>query len=147
MKRFVRTICLVVSVAMLLAFPVFAETSEPRSSAFFISYDSFIDVITAMKMEIWFDVVGAGDQDELGVSSIKIQRSSDGQNWTDRKTFYPENYPQMIVENTFVVYDCVTYYGTPGYYYRAYVVFYAKKGNGTGEMSQYSEVVYLPPQN
>ena len=103
MRKQIKLICVLVVLAMLIM-PVSAETADPRSSAFFGSYDSFIDVITAMKMEIWFDVVGVGTQDELGVSSIKIQRSSDGQNWTDRKTFYPENYPQMIVENTYIVF-------------------------------------------
>ena len=145
MKKIICTICLLLSVAILLSVSVSAEESSPYSSIFFGSYDSFIDVINNYRMEIWFDVVTNGTMDEVGVSSVVVERSSDGSTWTEMKEFLPENYSQMVCENTYFNYDYVPYYGIPGYYYRAYVTFYAKDSRGRGYAHQYSEVVRLPP--
>ena len=143
MKRLIGVLCAIFTMATILATPAFADPVEPRASAFFISYDSFIDVISPTEFEVWFDVVGAGTMEEIGVNSIEIQRSDDGQNWTTVQTCLPEDNPSMIHENTFFAYDSVTCYVFSGYYYRAYVSFYAKNSSGFGETYQYSEMVYL----
>ena len=44
----------------------------------------------------------------------------------------------MICENTSAHADCVSYTMESGFYYRAYVQFYAKKGTGTGYLSYYT---------
>ena len=71
--------------------------------------------------------------DELGASEIKIQRSSDGVNWTTMKTYTKESYSNLICENTGSHAACVSYTGTAGYYYRAKITLYAKKGTGSAE--------------
>ena len=73
--------------------------------------------------------------DKLGMSSITVQRSSDNQNWTDVKTYTKENNPSMVTSNKAHYETYVTYVGTAGYYYRAKIWFYAKKGTGTAEYS------------
>lgn len=144
MKLFFRITSLVMAFALLCCIPVSADEAMPCSSAYFISYDSFIDVISSDTFEVWFDVVGAGTMQEIGAKSILIERSSDGEQWTAVKSYLPAAYPQMIHENTGIAYDCVTYTGDPGYYYRAYVRCYAKNSSGSGVMFDYAETVYLP---
>ena len=73
--------------------------------------------------------------DKLGMSSITVQRSSDNQNWTDVKTYTKETNTNLVASNTFNHEAYVTYVGTAGYYYRAKIWFYAKKGTGTAEYS------------
>lgn len=145
MSKTIRMISFVLSIMVLLAIPVSAEDSSTYSSAFFTSYDSGIYITSGRTMEIWFDVVGKGAMDELGVESIELERSSNGSNWTVIKTFLPADYPQMICENTGITYDCVSYLGAYGYYYRAYVTFYASSSRGWGNEYQYTETVYITP--
>ena len=143
MNKLIRYISFVIVVSMLFAVPAFAESVDQRASAYFGSYDSAINRVTNTEFEVWYDVVAVDWMDELGVSSIEIQRSKNMSTWTTVATYYPEDYPQMIYENEFFVYDCVTHTGTPGYYYRAYVTFYAKKGTGTGYLFDYAEPIYI----
>lgn len=145
MARTVRMMCFIVCAALLLALPVSAQQSNTYSSIFFASYDSSIYVPSGRTLEIWFDAVGNGEMDEIGASYIELERSADGNNWTVIKTFLPEDYPQMICENTGMNYDCVSYLGAYGYYYRAYVEFYASNSRGWGNEYQYSETIYITP--
>lgn len=140
-----RIICILMSVLLFIAIPVCAEESDIYSSIYFASYDSAIYNTSGRTLEIWYDVVGNGAMDEIGVSCIELERSSNNSDWTVIKTYLPEDYPQMICENTGINYDCVSYLGTYGYYYRAYVTFYAKNSRGEGNRSRYSETVYITP--
>ena len=143
MKRFVRCISVALVLVLLLGTVAYAQETAPRSSAFFMSWDSYLYKTASNQFQIWFDVVSMGGMDELGVSKIEVERSSNGRTWTVVKTYNAENYAYMIQEDTGFVYDYVTYTGTRGYYYRAYVTFYAKNSSGTGKMFDYSEALYL----
>lgn len=145
MNKTIRMVCLVMAIVISLTLTVNAEDGNTYSSAFIASYDSFISIPSGRTMEIWFDVVGKGEMDEIGVESIKLQRSSDGSNWTTIRTFLPENYPQMIIENTGINCDCITYTGAYGYYYRAYVAFYASNSRGWGNEYEYTPTIYIMP--
>ena len=144
MRRIIRIMCMVLSVLFLVSIPVLAEESNPYSSIFFASYDSFIRNPAGNSLRIWFDVVGNGIMDEIGVQSVLLERSSDGENWTSYRTFFPEDYPQMICEDTGIAYDYVSCAVSYGYYYRAYVTFYAKNSRGRGNAYDYAETIYLP---
>ena len=144
MKKIIRLICTILSFTLVFALPVYDENSTGYSSYFFGSYDSSIRNPSGSTLEIWFDVVSNGAMDELGVSSIELECCPNGNNWTVVKTFLPEDYPQMIREDTSITYDCVTYTGMYDYSYRAHVTFYAKNYRGEGYMTQYSEVYYIP---
>lgn len=144
MKRFIRCLSAMLVLITLLGTVAYAQEVSTRASSYFVSWDSSLAKISSNQFEIWFDVVSAGAMDKLGVSSIEVERSSNGTSWTVVKTYDPEDYSTMIEENTSCVYNCVTYTGSRGYFYRAYVTFYAKNSRGTGEMYDYSEVLYLP---
>jgi len=150
MKRAIKCICLVLVVALML--PVSAMAAERPSaetySLFFVSYDTWLYKLTDVKFEIGFDVTAKRTMQELGVSSIQIQRSANGvSGWSTRKTFTPDVYTQMIDENTVCNMDYVTYVGTYGYYYRAKAVFYAKDSSGSATLTDYSQVIYIPPNS
>lgn len=133
MKRIVRYISCLLVVAIVLAVPALAgENGGQRSSYYFMSYSVYLWEPTN---EAWFDVTAVDTMDELGVSKIKIQRSTDQSNWTTVKTYEKEDYSQMVEENSSSMANCVPYTFTNGYYYRGVVTLYAKKGNGTGEMT------------
>ena len=143
MKRSAKIVSLILIVSLVFFVPVHAEEVAPWSSSFIASYDPSIYYESGSSFEIWFDVVATRRMEELGVSKIKIQVSSDGSNWGTVTTLYPEDYPQMICENTGMHVDYVTYSGTIGRYYRAYITFYAKNSTGIGELSAYTQKVRL----
>lgn len=145
MKRFIRSTCFVLAVVLLLSIPAFAaETAEPRASYFFISSSTFLCNVSGTSFEAWFDVTATGRMEELGVSFIKIQRSSDGVNWTTVRTFSKEDYPNLLKYNTINHSDGISYTGTRGYYYRAYIQLYAKNDTGIGKMDRYTSYIYIP---
>lgn len=142
MKRLVRLVSIFMVVVMLLTTPAFAaESVQPRSSSFFSCSSVYLYKLSGASFEVWFDVTGTGIMEEIGARTIKVQRSSDGETWTTMKTFRMGSYPQMICENTAQHSDYVTYTGAPGYYYRAYIVLYAKDSSGTGEMYRYTSTL------
>ena len=146
MQRKIFRICIILVLALSLNVSILAESMAPYSSSYFASYDASAVVSAFRTFRVWFDVLAKSGMDELGASSIIIQQSSDQVNWTDVKTCLPASYPQMIEENTVGVCNYITITGIPGYYYRAYVTFYAKNSTGTGEICDYSEVVWLTNQ-
>lgn len=147
MKKAVRFICMILACSLLLAFPAqAAETAEPRASSFFSSYGTDLYKTSSTSFQIWFDVVAnAGSSPQvLGVSEIIVYRSADQQSWTQMRTYTMDNYPEMVDQNTMGHGGYVTYnYATPGYYYRAYITFYAKNSIGIGERYIYTEILRM----
>lgn len=144
MKRFIRYISLLL--VILVLFPIAAlaaEEATPWASNFFGGSSVFLYKTSNTTFEAWFDVKAVRTMDELGVSVIKIQRSSDGEDWTTMKTFKKEDYSHLICEDTARHAECVSYTGTKGYYYRAYVELYAKNSSGTGYMPEYTSSMLL----
>ena len=146
MKRFIKLICVILAMATIAAVPVSAEVeSETRGSNYFAAISTYIYPTTDVKFQVWFDLVAVNTMDEIGASSIKVQRSVDGTNWTTMFTYLPQYYPQMLDYNTISHMAYVPYHGTAGYYYRAIVTFYASRGNGMGELDRLTQTVYLQP--
>lgn len=151
MKYFRRLVCLLLVASMLVAMPAFAaedgaaatDEASVRSSSYFFRYSVYLYQTSAVTFEAWFDVSAMDIMDELGASVIKIQRSSDGVNWETMRTFTKENYPGMICANTSLHGYGISYTGTPTYYYRAFIILYAKKGTGFGEMYKYTSTLQL----
>ena len=139
MKKILRPVCIILIFALLLSVPVFAEEeSSAWASSYFIAYSTYLYRTTGTQFQVWFDVSARSIMNELGVNSIKVQRSSDGENWTTVKTYLPEDYPQMLCESTGSHTGYVTYTGTSGYDYRAYVTFYAMNDTGIGKRFVYA---------
>lgn len=137
MKR-VSTLLRIVSILLVIAlFPVCAnaatpETVQPYASNYLDSYNSYVCAMGSGKLQIWFTVVGDTDMDEIGALSIFLYESSDKTNWTQVKTYLHENYSSMLAEDDWVHSSYVSYNGTAGKYYKAYVCLWAGK-NGSGD--------------
>lgn len=146
MKKFTRFICLALVLCVFLAIPAQAQsTVEPRGSAFFSAYGTDLYKASSTSFEIWFDVdSNVATMDVLGVSEIIVYRSADQQSWTEMRIYDMEDYPEMVDDNTASHAGYVTYnYATPGYYYRAYITFYAKNSTGIGERYVYTEILRM----
>lgn len=144
MKRFLRSICIILVLVMFFHPTAYAaENADIRGSDFFAKHVTYLDQVTTRQFEVWFCVTAVTSMDELGVSTITVQRSSDGINWTNMKTFEKEDHSNMICNNTVAHSGYVTYWGTPGYYYRAAVCYYAKNGSSIGEYDTYSDILLL----
>ena len=145
MKRFIRCTCLVLAMVMVLSSPAAAaEALENRSSSFFLCSSVYLCNVSGTSFEAWFDVTGLDIMDAIGATMIKIQRSSDGENWTTVKTCSKDNYLYFMAYNTVTHAAGVSHVGTPGYYYRAYIEIYAKKGVNTGYLDRYTSAIYIP---
>lgn len=144
MKHFAKCVCLILSLAILLAVPAqAAETSDARSSSFFSNSSVYLYETSATTFQAWFEVTGVRRMDKIGAKEIKIQRSSDNENWTTVATYSMDDYSTLICENTAGHAACVTYTGTRGYYYRAYIKLYAKDEMGTATWSRYTSSIYI----
>lgn len=145
MKRFFRYTCLILVMAIVLAIPAFAaETAEPKASSFFTKSSVYLCNVSGNSFEAWFDVTGTGTMDAIGANFIKIQRSSDGVNWTTVATCSKDNYLYFMDYNSTTHTAGVSYVGTSGYYYRAYIQLYAKNSSGTGIRDRYTSKIYIP---
>lgn len=141
MKKFTCLICIILIVSLVL--PTAALAAEDRASEYFAADSCYLYKTSSTSFQVWFDVTSVAGMDELGTSVIKVQRSSDGSTWTDMKTYTKESYSQMIATNTVTHSGYVTYTGAAGYYYRAYVKFYAKKGSGSASLPRYTSKMWL----
>lgn len=146
MKRFTKVICVIVVMALLSAVPVAAaeeQTASPRS-LFYISWSANLYKESSTQFDICYDVIAAGVMQKLGVSEVKVQRSLSGSIWTTIDTLTPSDYPELMGYNTDMHMDYFLYTAKSGYYYRAYMTFYAKDSDGNvGTMYVYSDVIKL----
>lgn len=108
------------------------DATQPRASYYLDSYNTYVCAMGNGQLQIWYTVVGVTDMDEIGVLSIKLYESSDKVNWSRVKTYSHENYSSMLIEDDFVHSSYVSYNGTAGKYYKAYVCIWAGK-NGSGD--------------
>lgn len=145
MKSFVRFACLILVFVMVLTIPAYATEFIARGSDYFGARSCYLWKTSSTQFQVWFDVTAMSGMDELGASTIKVQRSADGETWEDMQTYRKANYSNMICENTGMHASYVTYSGAQtGYYYRAYVCFYAKKGTTIAEYSGYTSSITMP---
>lgn len=144
MKHVSRIICMLLVAVLLLSIPAAAaENAEPRASSFFGSTDVYLYQTSSTQFQAWFEVSALGIMDKVGASEIKIQESSDGQNWTTVKTCTMASYSNLICNNTGFHASYVSYTGTTGRYYRAKITLYAENSTGVGERIRYTSSILL----
>ena len=141
MKRFSQLLCLVLVLAMIMVIPAQAAEMSSRASDFFGRRSCYLWRVSDSEIQVWFDVTAVRTMTELGVSEIRVQRSTNAVNWTTVRTYYKANYPQMICANTAGHAGYVSFTPEAGYYYRAYVEFYAKDSTGTAVYPDYTSYI------
>lgn len=122
----------VVILIMALVLPANVFAAQTRASDYLEAYSAYIYRAGWGKIEIWFDVDGTNDMDEIGALEIRLYESKDNETWTWIKTFDYTDYPDMLVYDDFAHTGHVEYSGTIGRYYKAYVCVWAGK-NGAGD--------------
>ena len=145
MKRVIRLVSLIMVMVMLMVMPGYAaEEAVPRASHYIMSTCVYISPTSSTQFDVWYEVIALGVMDELGAYSIRIQESTDGQNWSTVKTYYASNTPSMVIENDIGHAGHVIYNGgIPGRYYRARVILFAANSSGEGHVTHTSEIVQL----
>lgn len=132
-KRHVRIIALVL-IAILIILPnasAVSNTQTPRASDYLESYNTYPYNAALGKIRIYFHVTGVHYMDEIGTLSIKIYESTDNVNWTWVETYKHNTTTGMLDYNKVYHSGYVTYPGTIGRYYKAYVCIWAgKDGDG-----------------
>lgn len=145
MKRFARTVCLLLALVLTTAPMTLAQEASTYGNSYIGGFDTWLEIQGNLRIDICFQTIGTGIMEKIGTDKIEIQESTDGVNFTTVDTYYPESFPQMLCENTGSHADSVPFYNTvEGRYYRAYTRFYAEKGNGYGIYYDYSPILYVP---
>ena len=117
--------------AIVIILPVGVMATETRSSLYLHSYSAYLYPAGWGKIQVWFNVDGTNDMDEIGTLEIQLYESKDNENWTWVKTFQYEDYSDMLGYNNYYHTGHVEYNGTIGRYYKAYVCVWAgKDGDG-----------------
>ena len=126
--------CLILSLCTPLT--VFASSDDgitPKASYYLNAYNTYICDVGNGNIQIWYEVVGTGDMDEIGTLSIRLYESSDnGNTWKWVKTFLHEDYSSMLAYDDYYHCSYVSYQGSSSKTYKAYVCIWAGK-NGSGD--------------
>lgn len=128
------TLFRVVAIILIVSciFPINAMAVEPRASDYLSLYSAYVYNAAWGKIQVWFDVEGTNDMDEIGTLEIQLYESTDNTNFTWVKTFDYTDYSDMLGYDDFSHTGHVEYSGTIGRYYKAYVCVWAGK-NGSGD--------------
>ncbi len=120
-------------IAPVQAFAASNESAMPCASYYLDSYSAYVYVTSSGEVQVWFDVMGTGDMDEIGSLRIVLYESSDNKNWTKVKTFLHESTSGMLFKDDYYVSSHVSWpSGSTNKYYKAYVCVWAGK-NGSGD--------------
>jgi hypothetical protein len=129
-KKFISFLGIVFAITICLA-P--SASAAIQASLYLSSYDAYIWPEGSGNIAIYFDVEGTGTMDEIGVLSIRLQQCPAGSStWTTVQTYSHNDYSNLLAYNNYTYGSSVSYSGTAGYSYRAYITVWAGK-NGSGD--------------
>ena len=131
-KRSVMIKLIAILLFAVMLFPVQAFAAESRASAYLSSYSAYIYPAGWGRIQVWFDVTGVDDLDEIGALEIQIYESKDNSTWTWVDTFMHTEYSDMLGYNDYTHTGHIQYSGTIGRYYKAYVCIWGGK-DGAGD--------------
>lgn len=132
-------VAFLLAIALILPTHAFAaeiDQIQPYASDYLTSYQAYVYPAGSGEVQVWFNVTGDDYMDEIGALSIHIYESSDNSTWTYKTTYRHSAYPDMLGTNKIYHSGHVTYQGTVGKYYKAYVCIWAGK-DGSGDTRYY----------
>lgn len=139
MKRIRSSLIRIVTLCLILALitPVSAlesnnEALMPKASHYLNAYNTYICDLGSGNIQIWYEVVGTGDMDEIGTLTIELYEVNSNGSLTWVKTFQHENYSSMLAYDDYYHCSYVSYKGSSSKTYKAYVCIWAGK-NGSGD--------------
>lgn len=123
--------CLIIALATpVSATPAAANSATPRASYYIDAYNTYICPMGGGELQIWYEIMGTGDMDEIGTLSIRLYESNDNIIWTWVYTFFHESNPTMLAYDDWYHCSYVSFPGTRGKYYKAEVCLWAGKDGG-----------------
>jgi len=133
-KRIIVSVCiLLASFAMICN--CYSEEIQPYASQLISSKAIYCDVLGDGKVRFSTDIAGTTILDKVGFKEISIQEYSGG-TWRSMKSTYNKYAYDVIVHAYSLSYD-----GTAGMQYRAYVRFYAQDGDLSDTKTMYSPII------
>ncbi len=130
----IRFIALILVVSLISPCTVSAasnETVSPYGSKYLSLYSAYVYVTSSGEVQVWFEVMGTNDMDEIGSLKIMLYESTDGTNWEWQTTFLHDKTSGMLFPNDYYVSSHVTWpYGSTQRQYKAYVCVWAGKNGG-----------------
>ena len=115
-----------------IAFATASGTIQPYASKYLSLYNTYIADMGNGDIQIWFEVMGTDDMDEIGTLSIDLYEVNANGSLTFVKSFLHENNDSMLSYNDWYHYSYVSYQGSSSKTYKAYVCIWAGK-NGSGD--------------
>ena len=134
MKRtMMRLLALVLAVAMVL--PVLGnaeatQTAQPRANTHIHDYDATVQAKGSGKIQAYYKVWGMGTMTDIGAETVQIYESTDGTNWTWKKSFRYINIPELMGHGVSEYEYTLDYQGVTGRYYKAHVTLLARNASG-----------------
>ena len=133
-KAIVRMIACVLIITLIIPTGVSAAV-EPRASDYLSAYNAYVYLPGDGEVRVYFNVEGTRIMDELGALSVQLYEcstnSSNLNDWEWKRTFTHDSSPGMLGYDDYFHLGYVSYQGTPGKYYKAYVCVWAgKDGDG-----------------
>lgn len=119
-----------------LSLPVIAHAEKtdmpvPCASYYLDAYNTYICDMGGGNIQIWYEVMGTDDMDEIGVLSIILYEVNSDGSLKRVKTFLYEDYASMLIYDDYYHCSYVSYHGSSSKTYKAYVCIWAgKNGNG-----------------
>lgn len=134
-KSFLKMVAIILTLFLLMPTHVLAATTEnvqPCASYYLTSYSAYVYVTSTGEVQVWFDVMGTGDMDEIGSLAIMLYDTTDDTNWKLLKTFLHDKNDGMLFYNDYYVSSHVSWTGgSTSKQYKAYVCVWAgKDGDG-----------------
>lgn len=128
---FTRVLALILVITLITPMGA-AAMVQSRESAYLSSYNAYVYLPGDGEVRVYFNVQGTGKMDEIGALTISLYESTDGTNWTWKKTFRHDTTAGMLSYIDDYHSGYVSYDGVAGRYYKAYVCIWAGKG-GQGD--------------
>ena len=130
----VRTIAFLLVIILVVPMEVSAS-AQPRASYYLSSYNAYVYLPGDGEVRVYFNVEGTRIMDELGTLTIQIYEcstnSSNLSDWEWKTAFTHDSTAGMLGYDDYDHSGYVSYQGTPGKYYKAYVCVWAgKDGDG-----------------
>lgn len=108
------------------------DTAVPYASDYLSLYSAYVYVTSSGEVQVWFEVMGTGDMDEIGSLAIMLYDTTDDSNWKLLKTFLHDKTDGMLFYDDYYVSSHVSWTGgSTSKHYKAYVCVWAgKDGDG-----------------
>lgn len=124
-------------------------SASTRASAYLSAYMAYCYAEDDGSVSVWFEVIGTGIEEVLGVLTIMVEEKAPGGSWQHAATYRHTSYPEFLSYNDSFHYGDIDFEDTtPGYEYRAILTFWGG-GMEIGDSRYYTTtaVTALNPSN